>query len=205
MAPTCFGKTMPSSGSDWVPAELLQGSMCKEASHGKYGINLCTGVVCSELWWYTTKCKQLFVFKVISHEVTTAATSRSSLNLRPPTICFRAGNVTITQRRSELCQEHYKVLSLRYYAPRTLVFWQTYMAHILQLIKCPQTDDTDKQAEERIRPYSITHSSAPLYKLDRLMPAIPLRRLTTQEHKGKHYQQLQRCVLRQEHTWSDVT
>jgi hypothetical protein len=28
MAATCFGKTMPSSGSDWVPAELLQGSMC---------------------------------------------------------------------------------------------------------------------------------------------------------------------------------
>jgi hypothetical protein len=24
----------------------------------KVWINLCSGVVCSELWWYTTKCKQ---------------------------------------------------------------------------------------------------------------------------------------------------
>jgi hypothetical protein len=97
------------------------------------------------------------VFNATSHQVTTAATSRSSLNLWPPTIYFRAGNMTISRRQSELCQERSKVLSLRYYAPSKLVSWQTYMAHILQLIKCPQTYDTDKRDDERIRPYSITH------------------------------------------------
>ena len=80
---------------------------------------------------------------------------RSSLNLWPPSTGFRAGNTTISRGQSELCQEHYTVLSLRYYGPRKLILWQTYKAHHLQVIKRVQTDDRDKQKDERIRPYSI--------------------------------------------------
>jgi hypothetical protein len=38
-------------GSFWVTSKLIW----YEASHGTYCRNLCTGVLCSELWWYTTK------------------------------------------------------------------------------------------------------------------------------------------------------